>query len=515
MHHLRLFILNLCAFAFVSGWAQEYSAGTFVDQGNLAASTEKHISLQRRIDSLLQAPFLAQSEVGIAVYDLTANQLLYRHQAEKFYRPASVQKLLTSVAAIDGLTAEYPVQTLVLTDGELQDTMLHGDLYLRGGFDSEFNEADMDNLVAQLYEQGIRRVTGKIYADVSMKDSLPYNPGWSWDDGYYYYQPELTPLIYHKGYLTLTFSPSTSQRPSTIKIDPPTSLYTIDNKTSGAGAFRLYRNLTEGNRVIHVRGRVRSTVSDHITVPRPYELFVDVFRSKALARGIQVGEYAGIRTIPPLVGLLGETSRPLSELLSRSLKNSDNLSAEALFYILANARRDGNTQRDIEGRDYIIDGISSDAVSGNNSDTTHTPISWEDGAAAVRELLRVVGVNDAECGISDGSGLSVYNSISPDAIISVLRYAAHRPRIMEALYPALAIAGVDGTLRNRMKGTPAQDNVHAKTGSLTGVSALAGYLTAPNGHVLAFAILNQNARRSADARNLQDAICTLLCTHKP
>ena len=447
------------------------------------------ISLAGCMAELLQRPFLATSDVGIAIYDLTADSMLYAYHSGKLYRPASVQKLFTAVTALHLLGADHAVQTLMLADSAQQDSILPGNLYLRGGFDSEFSEADMELMVEGLQRLGIRRIAGKVYADVSMKDSVPYNPGWSWDDAYYYYQPELTPLIYHKGYLTLRLTASSSRRRSRVSVYPETGLYPILNRTGGSGRFRLYRNLSTGSRQIIVQGRVRRRCTERITVPRPYELFADVFLSRLSAAGIQTGGYGGLRPAPLPADTLGGVARALQPILNRALKNSDNLSAESLFFQAA--------------YEYVNAGRPSGE---------RIPCTAADGAEAVRALFSEIGMDASAYGISDGCGLSPYDRTSADAVVVFLRYAASRPELFYPIYNALSVAGTDGTLRRRMRGTPAEGNVRGKTGSVTGVSSLAGYLTAPDGHLLAFAILNQNARRSSEARKFQDAVCTLLCS---
>lgn len=466
-------------------------SAALLDESAATSEDDSCICLADCMGELLKSPFLATSDVGVAIYDLTADSMLYAYHSGKLYRPASVQKLFTAVTALHLLGSDYAVRTLMLTDSLPTDSVLRGNLYLLGGFDSEFSECDMQLLVDQVRQLGIRRIAGKVYADVSLKDSVPYNPGWSWDDAYYYYQPELTPLIYHKNYLTLRFTPSSSRRKSRISVNPPTDLYPIVNRTGGSGRFRLYRNLSTGSRQIIVQGRVRRRMTEYITVPRPYELFADVFLSQLAAAGISAEGYGGTRRAPVEADTLGGVARALQPILTRALSNSDNLSAESLFFLAAS--RYANAGRPPEER---------------------VPCSAADGAAAVRAMLAEMGMDASAYGISDGCGLSPYDRTSADAVVATLRYVASRPELYYPIYNALAVAGVSGSLRRRMKGTPAQGNVHAKTGSVTGVSALAGYLTAPDGHLVAFAILNQNARRSAQARKFQDSVCRLLCTYR-
>ena len=130
---------------------------------------------------------------------------------------------------------------------------------------------------------------------------------------------------------------------------------------------------------------------------------------------------------------------------------------------------------------------------------------------AVKKLIQKNRLTPSNYRIADGSGLSLYNYVSPELLTRLLRYAWRNSNISEYLIPALPIAGVDGTLKNRMKNTAAEGNVHAKTGTLTGISSLAGYCTAPNGHILSFVIINQGVLRNSDGRTFQDRVCNALC----
>ena len=122
-----------------------------------------------------------------------------------------------------------------------------------------------------------------------------------------------------------------------------------------------------------------------------------------------------------------------------------------------------------------------------------------------------IGLNPDRYKFADGSGLSLYNYVTPELLVHLLRYAYRNTDIITSLYPALPIAGEDGTLKKRMKGPSTHNNVHAKTGTLTGISSLAGYCRTANNHFLAFCIINQGVLRVSDGRAFQDKICTALC----
>ena len=170
------------------------------------------------------------------------------------------------------------------------------------------------------------------------------------------------------------------------------------------------------------------------------------------------------------------TTRTIDQVMQQMLKMSDNLHAEAVFFQLAHLN-------------------------------TGKHCTWKDGARQVENVLRKAGVATSYAKVADGSGVSLYNYVSPDAEVSMLRYAYLNNNIYQYFYPALPIAGVDGTLETRMKTGNAYRNVHAKTGTLEGVISLCGYVTASNGHQLAFSILVNGVLSAQVARNFQDRVC--------
>lgn len=193
-----------------------------------------------------------------------------------------------------------------------------------------------------------------------------------------------------------------------------------------------------------------------------------------------------------LDGNIGEARRPedafcivsrfhsIDQILMKMLKESDNLYAESMFYQLG-------------------------AAAGHQQSTA------KNSAAVIGRLIRKVGLDPRRYNIADGSGLSLYNYVSAELEVRFLRYAFQNNNIYLHLHPALPTAGEDGTLRSRQRGTFTQGNVYAKTGTLKGISSLAGYCTAANGHRLAFAIINQGVMNRANGRAFQDRVCTVLC----
>ena len=359
-----------------------------------------------RLDSMMRDPLTETTQVGVMVWDLTDDRSLFCCNHRQLLRPASTMKLLTAITALDQLGDGYQFSTALFYTGDISNGALLGDLYCVGGMDPMFDYTDMDSLVSAVQQLGVKRIAGRVVADVSIKEDLQLGEGWCWDDD----NPTLTPLL----------------------------------------------------------------------VGRSPE-FMPVFISKLKRCGIDMSDaVVSEGRLPQEAMLIGLRGHSLFEVLRTMMKESDNLYAESMFYNLA-------------------------ASSG------HRPARAIDAARQERAILDRCDLNSARYRIADGSGLSLYNYLSAEAEVAILRYAYRRVDLYDKLLPSLPIAGRDGTLNKRMKGTLAENNVQAKTGTVAGVSSLAGYLTAANGHRLCFSIMNQGVLKTSDARDFQDKICKILC----
>ena len=211
-----------------------------------------------------------------------------------------------------------------------------------------------------------------------------------------------------------------------------------------------------------------------------HDNFVERFAAKLHEAGIVVEANLGTATKPGDAFCICHRFHTMDQVLLKMLKESDNLYAESMFYQTA-------------------------ASSGNR------PASARHARAIVKRLVQKLGFDPNAYTFADGSGLSLYNYVSAELEVAFLRYAFRNNNILLHLKPSLPIAATDGTLRSRMHGSFTNGNVYAKTGTLTGVSTLAGYCTAANGHHLAFAIMNQGLRHTRNGRAFQDRVCTELC----
>lgn len=458
---------------------------TFIFVWQMVAFAQPSIKIQ--VDQLLKDSLLKTSEVGISVYDLTENRYLYRNQSKKLFRPASIQKLVTAITGLSVLGEQHRLSTNIYRSGTLKNGILEGNLYVVGGFDSEFIYSSMEGMAQMLYQSGIREVKGKLIADVSMMDSLYWGAGWSWDDAPYSFQPMISPLMVQKGTVEITAQPTNIGEPAQLICTPSSSYYTIVNQTksvsSGETKLTLSRDWMNNDNKIIVTGNISTLQRAKITISHSSDYFMHTFIQRAADRGITLPNYTygELPTDSSQVQFVGRLSHPLRLVLQRAMKNSDNLSAEAILYQTA--------QKELAKKH----------------------LSREDGVKVIKRVITELGLDPEKYNLVDGCGVSLYNYLSPELLLTYLKYAYSQKSIFDELYPALPISGVDGTLSGRMKEGKAYKKIHAKTGSVTGVSSLAGYATAANGHLLAFVIINQNVLQSSKARAWQDKFCEVLC----
>ncbi len=361
--------------------------------------------VRTRLDNLMTDRLLQSTQLGLMVYDLTANEVVYTRNEQQRQRPASVMKVVTAITALDMLGGDYCYYTSFCYRGTIVGDTLRGSLYCVGGFDPTIRQEDIRSMVSDIRRAGISHIEGMIVADLTMKDTLSFGSGWCWDDD----NDRLTPLL-------------------------------VDKK----------------------------------------DQFISVLLREMKSQGMGLSVTLGKGKVPQKCTEIVRYRTGIDKVLSRMMKNSDNLYAESMFYQIARAN-------------------------------STSPGRASDASGAVKRLLYRLGLDPVNYTIADGSGLSLYSYVSAEMLVKLLRYAYDNQAIYTHLYPALPIAGVDGTLENRMKTGACRANVHAKTGTVSGVSTLAGYCQASNGHQLCFAILNQGLVKASDGRSFQDRICEALC----
>lgn len=361
-------------------------------------------AVARRLAILLDDDIFERTQVGLYVYDLTADRPVFAFGHRQLMRPASCQKIVTAVTALAQLGADYTYATSLYLSGHLANDTLRGGLSIRAGFDPRFGHDDLNAFVQALKDLHVKAVCGDVLLDVSIKDTLRWGWGWCWDDD----ETPLTPLLY-----------------------------------KGREGFPAALGEALAEAGVALCGRIREG------------------------------------RVPADARLLVKRTHGIEQILRPMLKESDNLYAESLFAQIG--AQDGRAYAD-----------------------------RRQAQRAFNSFIRHIGLDPSHYLMADGSGLSLYNYLTPELLVEVLRYAYRHEEIYFRLSEALPLAGRDGTLRSRMRNSTACGNVRAKTGTVEGVSTLAGYATAGNGHVLCFAVMNQGIRHTATGRNFQDRVCAAL-----
>ncbi|WP_422646880.1 D-alanyl-D-alanine carboxypeptidase/D-alanyl-D-alanine endopeptidase [Actinoalloteichus caeruleus] len=456
-------------------------------------------ALTADLDRILDDPRLAGARTAVVVRSAETGETLYDRGGSDLLLPASNGKLLTAAAALSALGPDHRFTTSLHAASPPRGGALPGDLHLRGTGDPTMLAEDYAELAERLVEAGVRVVRGDLVADDTWFDEVPLGVGWSWDDEPYYYSAQISALTvapdtdYDSGTVVVRVVPGDQPGdPTTVEVVPPTDHVRVVNQSTTAMAedaagFAVERR--RGGNDIVVRGSLAAgsgPVERYSTVDDPTGYAADVLRSALDEAGIRVN--GGIRrgaTPEDAVQLAVRESMPLRELLVPFMKLSNNGHAEILVKTLGAELRGSGT--------------------------------WAAGTEVLSEELAELGLPAAGYRMVDGSGLSRMDMVTAGQLADLLVQAREEPWF-EVFLASLPVAGdpdrlVGGTLRSRMAGTEAEGNVLAKTGSLTGVTGLSGYVTATDGQPLVFSILSNNYL-SPSPRDVEDAVAVRLAEYR-
>lgn len=465
--------------------------------GAAAADNAGTAGLSQDLDALLASPALAGAQASLVVRDADTGAVLYSRQGDNLLQPASNEKLITSTTALEVLGPDYRFATTVSEDGRRAGSVLVGDLYLKGTGDPTALAKDYQDLAAKVAASGVKTVAGHLVADDTWFDSVRLGTGWAWDDEPYSYNAQISALTiapdtdFDAGSVIVRVVPGAAGEPAVVTMDPPNSYLKIASTavTSPAGSARTVSvDREHGTNTITVSGSIPAggtATASYMAVWNPTAFVASVFRKALEDNGVRVLGGTDYRATPASATPIAQReSMPFSQLLVPFLKLSNNMHAE------------------------ILTKAAGRLVSGKGT--------WAAGISALKAKLPALGVNPAAFRTFDGSGLSRMDSVTPSQLSSVLVGAKSRPWF-QTWYDALPIAGnpdrmIGGTLRSRMTGTAAANNVHGKTGSLTGVSGLSGYVTAASGQKLVFSLLENNYL-GGSPKSLEDAVAVRLATY--
>ena len=473
--------------------------------------------LKSRIEEIARQPALEPGFFAVKIVSLDTNQIIYEQNANKFVRPASNMKLYTVATAFDRLTPDYHFVTSVYAKERPEDGKIKGDLIVYGRGDpsiaARFNNGDyfkgINDLADRIVAAGVKRVKGDLVGDESYFNGAPIGSGWEWEDLTWSYGAELSALTINDNAIDLTVKPGMSVGfPVVITSGPPaTSFMTIANHATTAARgsrsdLHIYRGL--GANTLEISGSLPLGDTGFIggvAVPDPALAFVSMLRDALVKRGVKID--GRLRTVdarsggsivpsspagPAPIEIASLQSPPFSIIAAHTLKPSQNQYTELILRTL------GKIQPP------------------NPNDATRARDNEDAGLEVVTSFLRQAGVGESEIALNDGSGLSRNDLISANTTVQLLNFMT-KHRYFGQFRDALPIAGVDGTLRTRMRGTPAEGNVRAKTGSLSSVASLSGYVTTAAGEHLVFSMmLNNYPDAAAVRRDSIDAIAILLAS---
>lgn len=476
-------------------------------------------ALQHDIDSMVAQPEFRNAHWGILIVDPDRGDTLYSHNAGKLFMPASNMKIVTGAVALAQLGADYRFSTAFVAAGPVCGGVLHGDLLVMGRGDPSVSDAmredamiPMREMADSLAARGVRTVRGRVISGFDAFPGSELGYGWSWDDLGDTYSAGVDELFFNEGYGRVVVRGG-RRAASPVRVTALTSAHyprlrvaaqtgwapdTLGFAPGGGGGAIRSSRYRRGNsdltllpdslgRGLVLTGWIAPGVVDTIEVvfPNQNAAYLAALRGALTERGIRVqnrtrklGKCGSATSAHALDTLFVYQSPPLRDILHAMEKPSQNQIAEILLRTL---------------------GLERAGVGRPDS-----------GASVVERQLLAWGAEPDGFVIRDGSGLSRYDYLSPETIVRTLA-AIRQDTAFTAFYDALPIAGMDGTIEYRMRGTAAEGNVHAKTGSISNARSLSGYVTTADGRQLIFSLLCNNwTVPASEVLRVQDVIAARL-----
>ncbi len=473
---LAFLVLVSCLFAACSA-SRSLTPYTSEKGGRILSRNDE---FAHRLDEILPDSLFPPSNFSLVVGTLDDCSTLYERNADMVFTPASNQKLLTSAAALAVLGPAYRFETFAALD------TLRGGIYIHGGGDPILSPSDLDLLADTVALYVGRTRAWNVIGDASRFDSLYWGEGWMWDDAADPSGMGVSALTVNANtvdvHVVAGGFPGSSPQTSIV---PATSYVRIDNECKAVDSvihpLHVTRPLQHPSNTIIVSGEIRrnSHRTESVAVWEPDRFTTTLFAEALARRGVRTGEVR-LDTMPGSAFPVARIDHTLDTILTYMNKVSDNLSAECLLKTL-----------------------------GANASGGHG--SWDDGTRVVRNYLEEQGIDTTKIVVVDGSGLSRYDLTTTRTIFRVLAALYHDPVLWPYLYRSLPIAGRDGTLESRMSGTRAENHVHAKTGTVTGVSSLSGVIDRNGSSSLAFSLMMEDfPTASRSYRAVQDSIVCLI-----
>ena len=463
----------------------------------LSSKEKADEKLREQIRALLDDPALANAHIGVYIESLNNGHVVFAQNPYKILLPASNMKLFTTAAALVNLGAEFRYQTKIFAIGPVTDSTLNGDLVVKGSGDPSISGrfyggnplAVFNQWADSLKSHGIFKISGNLIGDNSFFKEPVLGEGWNWDDESYWYAAQTSALALNDNCVDFAiWADSSVGRHVSFKFEPKYGEIRVVNHAVIADSLQdstFHIERLQGKNVIVLSGFLPAhsdTIYESISVEKPGRYFLRSLKRVLQEKGIQIEGMTILRNdsldYAQARALFTHYSHPLKELIKVVNKPSHNFYAEQILKTMGGLFKQQG--------------------------------SFSGGCQFVREWLQSIGVPAQYFINVDGSGLSRKNFVAPLATATLLRYMYHHP-YFKYYYDSLPIAGVDGTLGKRMRGTSAQGNVHAKTGYMAHMRALSGYVNIGKANPMLFVMMFNNYSVPTPYINLiQDRICILL-----
>jgi len=452
--------------------------------------------LRDQLDDLFNDANFNSAFWGVMVKSLRTGEVIYKRNADKLFIPASDMKLFTSSAALLLLGSDYQYETKLFLNGEIQKGVLLGDVVIQGSGDPTISRRFFSDSDTKIFEdwadtlkaKGVWVIYGDLLGDDSYFDNIGLGKGWSLDYESNWFSAPSGALSFNDNSLEIVIEPTEENHPAKISVNPDTKYISFISKVttsdeSAESSVDIKRN--SGTNQLIITGNIRKDskpIIKRVSIYDPTMFFLTVLREVLEKKGIAVKGNIGTidnseKNIDPddLIPVYTHKSIALKYILQELNKNSNNFYAEQILKTL--------------GLEIYNFG------------------TVENGVKACKDLFNTMGINPDNFVMADGSGLSRLDLVSPRDIVKILTFM-NKSDDFQSFYDSLPIAGVDGTLIDRMKKTSAENNVHAKAGYNNNVSSLSGYLKTISGEILVFSmIVNNYLAPQALANYIQDNVC--------
>lgn len=455
--------------------------------------------LREQLDDSFNDPSFNNAFCGVFVRSLKTGEVIYKRNADKLFIPASNMKLFTSAAALILLGPNYVYETNLFANGIIKNGSLEGDLIIQGSGDPTISNRFFPGSITNIFEnwadslitKGITKINGNVYGDDTNFDNIGLGKGWAWENESYWFSAPSGALSFNDNSIEIRISPTDINFPANIKVIPETKYVTLISKVVTVGnseeqSIKVSR--LRGTNLISISGKIKknsSTIVENVSISDPTMFFLTILKEVFEKKGITItGKIGSINSSEKIIfsqnltPLIVHQSVPIKLIIKELNKNSNNFYAEQLLKTIG----------------FEVYGYGS----------------TENGVKACRELFNEMGINPENMMMVDGSGLSQLNLVTPRQIVNLLSYM-HKSELFNYFYDSLPIAGVDGTLSNRMIKTAAQNNVRAKAGFNVNTSTLSGYVKTVSGEMLSFSILINNFLAPSSLANyILDNVCNKL-----